>query len=122
MLNQLTQQLPQSDLPRSRRDFCRTGAFGLAPVALAWLLKQDDVLAAPVKPNIHGQDISLTRRVTHFEPQAKAMISLFMQGGPSQGHHTAGPRLRHATPVIAVQCSAHLIVQSIASIIVLLDT
>jgi hypothetical protein len=68
----------------SRRGFCQTGAFGLAPVALAWLLKQDGAIAAPVKPNIHAQEISLAKRPTHFEPQAKAMISLFMQGGPSQ--------------------------------------
>ena len=74
MLDKLAHQETQT-----RRDFCRGGAFGLAPVALAWLLKQDDAFAAPVKPNIHGQDISLTRRATHFEPQAKAMISLFMQ-------------------------------------------
>ena len=79
MLNQITQQVPQT-----RRGFCQNGAFGLAPVALAWLLKQDAVLGAPTKPNLHEQDISLERRATHFEPQAKAMISLFMQGGPSQ--------------------------------------
>jgi hypothetical protein len=70
--------------PLSRRGFCHSGAFGLAPVALAWLLKQDGAVAAPVKPNIHGQEISLAKRPTHFEPRAKAMISLFMQGGPSQ--------------------------------------
>lgn len=53
-------------------------------MALAWLLKQEQASAAPIKPNIHGQKFSLDRKPTHFEPQAKAMISLFMQGGPSQ--------------------------------------
>ena len=79
MLNQPTPRYPQT-----RREFCRNGAFGLAPVALAWLLQQDDAQAAPVKPNIHGQAFSRERRPTHFEPRATAMISLFMQGGPSQ--------------------------------------
>lgn len=79
MQNLLTHQSVQT-----RRDFCRGGAFGLAPLALTWLLKQDKVAAAPVKPNIHGQEFSLVQKTTHFEPQARAMISLFMQGGPSQ--------------------------------------
>ena len=65
-----------------RRDFLRGGAFGLAPVALSWLLHHE-AAADPVKPNIHQQKFSLTARAPKAEPQAKAMISLFMQGGPS---------------------------------------
>ena len=68
----------------SRRQFCHAGAFSLAPLALATLLKQDRLLAEPVKPIIHGQEFTLKARSTHREPRARAMISLFMQGGPSQ--------------------------------------
>ena len=68
----------------NRRDFCRAGMFGLAPVALAWLLRQDNVLAAPAAPVMEPQPGDLLPRQPHREPQAKAMISLFMQGGPSQ--------------------------------------
>ncbi|MCA9115812.1 MAG: DUF1501 domain-containing protein [Planctomycetaceae bacterium] len=68
----------------NRREFCRAGMFGLAPVALAWLLKQDNVLAAPSAPVMQPQPDDTLPRQPHYEPQAKAMISLFMQGGPSQ--------------------------------------
>lgn len=67
----------------NRRDFCRGSAFGLAPVALSWLLQQDQAVAEKVKPNIHQQVYSLDDRSPEREPSAKAMISLFMQGGPS---------------------------------------
>lgn len=65
-----------------RREFLRGGAFGLAPIALSWLLQQES-MADPVKPNIHGQNFSLAARSPKQEPSANAMISLFMQGGPS---------------------------------------
>ena len=68
----------------SRRQFVETAGFGLAPVALAWLLQQERVSAAPVKPNIHRQEFTLKARQPDHEPKATAMISLFMQGGPSQ--------------------------------------
>jgi len=68
----------------TRRDFCHAGAFSLTPLALAALLKQDRAWSASVKPNIHGQEVSLTARQTHQPSRARAMISLFMQGGPSQ--------------------------------------
>ena len=68
----------------SRRHFFRHAGFGLAPVAAAWLLQQDKLLADTVKPNIHKQQVSLDSRPTQSTPQATAMISLFMQGGPSQ--------------------------------------
>mgnify|MGYP002632342900 CR=1 FL=1 len=68
----------------SRRGFLSHGGFALAPVALAWMLQKDSALAAPVPPMLHKQDISLKRRSPEREPTAKAMISLFMQGGPSQ--------------------------------------
>lgn len=68
----------------NRRQFCHAGAFSLAPLALASLLKQEQARAEPVKPNIHGQDFTLQNRPAAGQPRATAMISLFMQGGPSQ--------------------------------------
>jgi hypothetical protein len=73
-----------SDQPFSRRRFCQAGAFSLAPMALASLWQQEQAAAEPVKPNIHGQRFTLEPQPPHHEPRALAMISLFMQGGPSQ--------------------------------------
>lgn len=69
--------------PVSRRNLLHTGAFGLAPVALSWLLQLEKSAGAQVKPNIHDQTYSLDAKPPTSEPPAKAMISLFMQGGPS---------------------------------------
>jgi hypothetical protein len=69
----------------SRRHFLQANSFGLGSIALAWLLKQDRLLAGPVKPHIDGPiRYDLLPKAPYFEPTAKAMISLFMMGGPSQ--------------------------------------
>ena len=57
--------------------------MGLGGVALAWLLHRDKLLAAPIRPELEQRRFDLTPKPTHFEPKARAMISLFMQGGPS---------------------------------------
>lgn len=75
--------MPPSFLP-DRRLFLQSGAFGLGPLALALLLKQDGLLAAPVKPPATNEAPSLQRRTPPHPARATAMISLFMQGGPSQ--------------------------------------
>ncbi len=69
----------------SRRHLLHAGGFGLGSLALASLLVDDGVLAAPAKPplEIPERFDTLPKRA-HFEPKAKAMISLFMMGGPSQ--------------------------------------
>jgi len=67
----------------TRRHFLSQQAFGLGSVALAWLLKQDDALAVPPKPNLERTEYDLKRRAPAQEPRARAMISMFMQGGPS---------------------------------------
>ena len=67
----------------TRREFGQAGVFSLSPLALAALLKQQ-AQAEPVKPNILGETFTLKKRSTHHEPKAQAMISMFMQGGPSQ--------------------------------------
>lgn len=72
------------DFHLNRRAFLQSGAFGLGPLALAMLLQDDGVLAAPIKPKLEAQTASLRSREPHSPATAKAMISLFMQGGPSQ--------------------------------------
>ena len=68
----------------SRRHFLSANAFGLGSVALAWLLKRDGLIAAPIKPFIEPQKFDLLPKAPHHPPRAKAMISLLMIGGPSQ--------------------------------------
>jgi hypothetical protein len=69
----------------SRRHFLQANSFGLGTLALATLLRQDGLLGAPVKPAL-GADaqFDLLPKAQHFPGKAKAMISLFMMGGPSQ--------------------------------------
>ncbi len=68
----------------TRRGFLSSTSAGVGMFALAHLLQREGLLAAdgPSKP---GENLpaSLKPRVPHFAPKAKAMISLFMHGGPS---------------------------------------
>lgn len=57
--------------------------MGVGSLALAWLLEQDKLLAAPERPELEPRHYDLTPKQPHFQPRARAMISLFMQGGPS---------------------------------------
>ena len=69
----------------SRRHLLQAGNLGIASLALASLLEEEGLLAAPAKP-----DLTAPRRFDTLPkppPQparATAMISLFMMGGPSQ--------------------------------------
>lgn len=72
------------DSELSRRVFCQAGVMSLAPLAVASLLRDERASAAPVQPNLTNPEYTLAARKPPKEPQAKAMISLFMQGGPSQ--------------------------------------
>jgi hypothetical protein len=67
----------------NRRHFLAQGAMGVGGVALAWLLKQERLLADPSRPDLAPRRYDLLPKPTHHEPRARAMISLFMQGGPS---------------------------------------
>ncbi len=67
----------------TRRHFLSQQSFGLGGLALAWLLKQDGALAVPPKPLLERPTYDLKPRPPAREPQARAMISMFMQGGPS---------------------------------------
>lgn len=66
----------------SRRAFLERNAFGIGAMALAWLLNQEQLRAAPASVT-HEAHQDLKPRPTHFPPRANAMISLFMHGGPS---------------------------------------
>ncbi len=68
--------------PHTRRHFLAQSGFGLSSLALTYLLNQD-AIAAPAKPTLERPTFDLLPKQPHSEPQAMAMISLFMQGGPS---------------------------------------
>ncbi len=67
----------------SRRHFLEQQAFGIGGLALAWLMQQDGVDAAPAKPLLERPTFDLQPKKPPKPPQTRAMISLFMQGGPS---------------------------------------
>ena len=67
----------------TRRRVLHHGTFGVGSVALAYLLNQQRLLAEPVKPDLERAHFDLKPKAPHHAPRAKAMISLFMQGGPS---------------------------------------
>jgi len=66
----------------SRRHFLAQSTFGLSALALTQLLSED-AQAAPAKPALERPTFDLLPKQTPKPPQATAMISMFMQGGPS---------------------------------------
>jgi Protein of unknown function (DUF1501) len=65
----------------TRRQLLTHTGMGIGAVALQWLLAKDLSATPPVlKLKPHND---LRPRPPHFEPKAKAMISLFQHGGPS---------------------------------------
>ncbi len=67
----------------SRRHFLNRGSFGLGALAVASLLQEEGLLAEVTKPNLGPVKFDTLPRQPHGTPQARAMISMFMQGGPS---------------------------------------
>src|SRR3954447_6236219 len=75
----------------SRRDLLHQAGEGIGSLALAWLLNQDGLLAAPPAkgeaagscPDSSAIQSPFSPKKPHFEPRAKAVISLFMDGGVS---------------------------------------
>jgi len=67
----------------SRRHFLASQSFGLTSLALAWLLKADTARGEPSKPALEKPQFDLLAKTPPRPPQAKAMIPMFMQGGPS---------------------------------------
>lgn len=69
----------------SRRHFLGTSAFNLGTLGFLSLLEGDGLLAAPApeKPLLERAVYDNLPKKPHHAPRAKAMISLFMGGGPS---------------------------------------
>jgi uncharacterized protein (DUF1501 family) len=67
----------------TRRHFLTQQAFGLGGLALTWLLQQEEAFAVPAKPALEPVTFDLKPKAPAAPPQARAMISMFMQGGPS---------------------------------------
>ena len=59
--------------PLTRRHFLNRGAMGFGGLALAGVMQQEQVAASPWSP-----------KPTHFEPRARSVIFLYMDGGVSQ--------------------------------------
>ena len=69
--------------PSTRRHFLARAALGSVPLALACLARRA-AQAEPVKPDLGIHSFDLAPKRPHRAPRATAMISMFMQGGPSQ--------------------------------------
>ncbi|MGE3311513.1 MAG: DUF1501 domain-containing protein [Limisphaerales bacterium] len=79
--------IPRAHLPSglcSRRHFLGAGTFGLGSTALAWMLQQEGLLAAPARPELEQRHYDLLPKSGHHPARARAMISILMIGGPSQ--------------------------------------
>ena len=74
---------PNGGQMATRRDFLRRNAMGVGGVALAWMLQQQGLLATPPATPRKPQSFDLKARTGIRSPRARAMISLFMHGGPS---------------------------------------
>jgi hypothetical protein len=57
--------------------------MSIGSLALSWLLHQERARAAPAKPALQPPVYDLTPKLPPAPPRARAMIALFMQGGPS---------------------------------------
>lgn len=72
----------------SRRHLLHTSAFGLSSIATTLLLRQDKLFSAdstdPIKPELEQKSYDLLPKQPRTAAPARAMISMFMMGGPSQ--------------------------------------
>jgi hypothetical protein len=86
-MNPFSKPVASSEFPNlhavTRRQFLARNAMGVGSVALAWLLRHENLLATPPSIPRSPQSFDLKPKFTHFQPRARAMISLFMHGGPS---------------------------------------
>jgi hypothetical protein len=67
--------MPHHENAESRRDFLTRAGGGLGLLALVDLLAQDAGAEAPANP--------LAARPPHFQPRARSVIQIFIDGGPS---------------------------------------
>ena len=68
----------------NRRHFLSNNATGLSGLAMALWAQQQAAQANPKKPDLVQPTFDTVPKAPHRFGQAKAMISLWMQGGPSQ--------------------------------------
>ena len=67
----------------SRRHFLASGSLGLGALATAWMAQQQQSQASPSRPELEPVHFDTVPKSPSGEPRASAMISLWMQGGPS---------------------------------------
>jgi hypothetical protein len=67
----------------SRRHFVASQALGIGGLALSWLLNEEGLRAEGSRPELGKPTFDLQPKPPHHQPRAQAMISLWMQGGPS---------------------------------------
>ncbi len=69
---------------RTRREFLWQAGGGFVGTALTWLLARDGFFSSAAANELPAIVSPLSPKPSHFAPKAKACISLFMYGGPSQ--------------------------------------
>ncbi|MBM4004628.1 MAG: DUF1501 domain-containing protein [Planctomycetes bacterium] len=67
----------------SRRKLLHSATYGVGSLALAWLMRQQSI-GAPARPELVPRKYDLLPKVAPLPAKAKSMVSIFMQGGPSQ--------------------------------------
>ncbi|MEI8380466.1 MAG: DUF1501 domain-containing protein [Planctomycetota bacterium] len=67
----------------SRREFVSSATFGVSSLAIASMMNAERGDAAPIKPDFKKPTFDVLPKSPHAPAKATAMISLFMQGGPS---------------------------------------
>jgi hypothetical protein len=65
----------------SRREFLVRSSFGFGSLALGYLMNCDSASAAAVSSGPAGP---LASKTPHFKAEARSVIFIFLQGGPSQ--------------------------------------
>ncbi len=68
----------------TRRHFFQRAGYGIGTMALAALLQEEGLLAAPAQQPTANRPDPLSPKRPHFAPKAKRVIFLFMAGAPSQ--------------------------------------
>ena len=69
--------------PITRREYLSRNAMGVGGMALASLLAKDNLLATPAAKPTPAHSFDARAKSSQFPPQARAMISMFMHGGPA---------------------------------------
>jgi len=76
-------ELLPGHLPITRRELLLRSGQGLGMLGLAWLMA-DEGLVGPATAAQPGQTLApLAPKPPHFEPRARQLVHLFMNGGPS---------------------------------------